>query len=204
VTAAEGELVPRETLSALEDYAELLFAWNRRINLISRREADDIWHRHIVDSAQLAHIAPRDARSWLDMGSGAGFPGLVCALIAQAQNRPTRFTLVDSDGRKAAFLREAARRLGVDAAVLHGRIERLSLPAQDVISARALAPLDRLLGHAAAFSGPATVLLFPKGQQADSELTLARRAWHTRVVRFPSRTDPAATILRLTEVSRRR
>ena len=174
------------------------------MNLVSRGEVAKIWPRHILDSAQLARIAPPDARTWLDIGSGAGFPALVCAVIARAQRRRTQFTLAEADGRKAAFLREAARRVGAEIAVRHCRIEQLSLPPQDVISARALAPLDQLFGYAAPFCGPASVLLFPKGRTADSELTLARRNWHSRVVRIPSRTDPAATLLRLSEVSRRR
>lgn len=201
--AAPGELVPRETLPALEAYAALLGKWNRRINLLSRNDIEELWPRHICDSAQLFPLAPPSARSWLDLGSGAGFPAIVCAAIARAGNRPIRFTLVEADGRKAAFLRDAARELGLQLDVVSQRVEQLSLPVQDVISARALAPLGKLLGYAAPFCGPGTVLLFPKGRHADSELTLARRAWHSRVVRYPSRTDRAATILRLSEVSRR-
>ncbi len=172
--------------------------------MLSRRETDNIWQRHILDSVQLACLAPSVAKTWLDLGSGAGFPALVCAAIAQAERRGTVFTLVEADGRKAAFLREAARCLDVEVTVLNQRIERLSLPAQDVISARALAPLGRLLDYSEPFCHPGTVLLFPKGRQADSELTLARNAWHIRTVRVPSRTDPDATILKLSEVSRRR
>jgi 16S rRNA (guanine527-N7)-methyltransferase len=190
-------------MPALQDYAALLAKWNRRINLLSRQDEDDLWMRHIYDSAQLLQLAPTSARSWLDLGSGAGFPGLVCALVARAEDRPTHFTLLEADGRKAAFLRDAARHLDLEVDVLARRIEQVSLPRQDIISARALAPLDRLLGYAAPFCRPGSVLLFPKGRQADSELTLARRAWHSRVVRYPSRTDPAASILRLSEVSRR-
>ena len=196
--------VPREAAEALAGFANLVTDWNRRINLLSRSEAGDIWSRHIGDSAQLLRLAPAAAKTWLDLGSGAGFPALVCAAIAKAENRTVAFTLVEADGRKAAFLREAARRMGLDVAVLRRRIEELSIPAQDLISARALAPLGQLLAYAAPFSHERTVLLLPKGRQADSELTLARRDWHIRAVRVPSRTDPEATILRLSEVSRRR
>jgi 16S rRNA (guanine527-N7)-methyltransferase len=204
VTAASSDLVPREAAEPLTRYASVLTYWNSRLNLLSRRQVKDVWHRHIIDSAQLARLAPPPTRSWLDLGSGAGFPGLVCATIAKAEGRPIAFTLVEADGRKAAFLREAMRQIGVDVQVLNCRIERLSLPHQDLISARALASLDRLLDYAAPFCHAGTVLLFPKGRQADSELTLARQAWHIRAVRIPSRTDPEATILRLSEVSRRR
>ena len=201
---ADG-IVPRETEDLLSAYAELALSWNAAVNLRSRRESDDeFWNRHIDDSAQLAPLAPQSARTWLDLGAGAGLPGMVCALIAKAQNRSIAFTLVEADGRKVAFLREAARRLAVEVRIVHRRIEHAALPHHDVISARALAPLDRLLGYAERFCHPATTLLFPKGRKADSELTVARRAWHIRAVRVPSRTDPEATILRLTEVSRRR
>lgn len=198
------DLVPREAIESLRGYADLITFWNKRINLLSRQEASSLWPRHIVDSAQLARIACPLARTWLDLGSGAGFPGLVCAAIARAEHRATSFTLVEADGRKAAFLREAARRMDLDVAVRHSRIEQLPLSAQDVISARALAPLARLLDYAAPFCHQQTTLLFPKGRRAISELTLARQAWHIRVVRVPSRTDPEATILKLSEVSRRR
>ncbi len=201
---ASGALVPRETVPALEAYAALLTKWNRRLNLLSRHDIDDLWHRHIFDSAQLLELAPQSARSWLDLGSGAGFPALVCATMARAARRPLRFILVEADGRKAAFLRAAALELGLELDILQRQIEELALHPQDVISARALAPLEKLLGYAAPVSGPGTVMLFPKGRHADSELTLARRTWHSRVVRYPSRTDPAAMILRLSEVSRRR
>ena len=204
MTAALQDLVPREAAAALEAYAVLLKHWNEKLNLLSRAETDGLWHRHIHDSAQLASIAPPQARTWLDLGSGAGLPGLVCAVVASVERRPTAFTLVEADGRKAAFLREAVRQLGVDVAVVRGRVEQLPLPPQDVISARALARLDRLLDYAEPFTHARSVLLFPKGRQADSELTLARRAWHIRAVRIPSRTDPEATIFRLSEVSRRR
>lgn len=202
--APDEALVPRGTEDTLLELAALASYWNTRLNLWSRRQSsDEIWTRHILDSAQLVPLAPATMSTWLDLGSGAGFPGLVCAIIARARKNPASFTLVEADGRKAAFLREAARRLGVDVAVVHRRIEQLSLPPQDVISARALAPLDRLIGYAAPFCHPATVMLFPKGRQADSELTLARKAWHIRAVRIPSRTDPEATILKLCQVSRR-
>jgi 16S rRNA (guanine(527)-N(7))-methyltransferase RsmG len=199
------ELVPRGTEDLLSGYVELAKSWNKKINLLSRRgDAEEIWERHILDSAQLTWLAPATARTWLDLGTGAGFPGMVCAVIAKAMGRATSFTLVEADGRKVAFLREAARRQHVDARVLHSRIEQLCLPPQDVISARALAPLDRLLGYAAPFCHAGTVLLFPKGRQANCELTLARGCWHIRAIRIPSRTDPEATILKLSEVSRRR
>ena len=204
MTARElDSLVPRETADRLRELLDLVTHWNRRINLLSRGGTCDPWDRHVLDSVQLVPLAPPEARSWADLGAGAGFPGLVCAAITRGLGRKTEFSLVEADGRKAAFLREAGRRLGIDVNVVHGRIESACLPPQDVISARALAPLDRLLDLAHPFSHPGTRLLFPKGRQADSELTLARRDWHIRTVRVPSRTDPEGTILQLSEVRRR-
>lgn len=200
---ALDDLVPREAEERLHEFAERLRRWNRRINLLSRGETDDLWRRHILDSAQLLPLAPRAARSWLDLGAGAGFPGLVCAVISAAQNRPTHFTLIEADARKVAFLREAARVLKVDVTIIEERIEAMSSPPQDVISARALAPLDRLLSYAHPYTHAGTRLIFPKGRRAESELTLARRDWHIRVVRVPSRTDPEATIFQISEVRRR-
>ncbi len=201
--AAPAGSVPRETLEPLRELVDLVTRWNTRINLMSRAEVADLWTRHVIDSAQLFPLAPSSARTWLDLGSGSGFPGLVCAIIARAEDHPAAFTLVEADTRKAAFLREAARLLGLDADIVNARIETAHLPAQDVISARALAPLDRLLGYAYPFCHPGTRLLLPKGRQANSELTLARRGWHSRIVRVPSRSDPDATILQISEVRRR-
>jgi 16S rRNA (guanine527-N7)-methyltransferase len=204
VTAAPSSLVPREAVPLLESYVELLIHWNKKINLIASREISDFWRRHIIDCAQLLPLAPAAATTWIDLGSGAGLPGLVCATIAESTGRRIAFTLVDADGRKAAFLREASRALRLDVDIVQCRIEDVSIPPQDMISARALAPLERLVGFAAPLCHHGSALLFPKGRQADLELTRARRAWHIRAVRVPSLTDPEATILKLSEVSRRR
>ena len=196
-------VVPRETIEPLQAFAELVVRWNRRINLVSRGEVADLWSRHIVDSAQLMSRAPDNAQTWVDLGSGAGFPGVICALIAKVQSRTIEFTLVEADARKAAFLREATRLLALDASVVNARVEQANLRPQDVVSARALAPLSTLLAYGRPFCHGETRLLFPKGRQVDSELTLARRDWHIRVVRVPSRTDPEGTILQISEVRRR-
>jgi len=196
-------IVPRETVSALEQFIELLTRWNRKINLFSRKEGADLWDRHVLDSAQLLPLAPEDARTWLDVGSGGGFPGIVCAIIARYQRRPITFTLVESDRRKSAFLREAAIRFELPVTVLNARIEEVALIPQDVISARALATLDRLLNYTVPFSHSGTTFLFPKGRQHEMELTEARKSWHMKVIQVPSRTDAEGSILRISEVNRR-
>lgn len=197
------EIVPRETVGALEEFVSLLSRWNRRINLISRNDSHDLWQRHIVDSAQLMPLAPKTAESWLDVGSGAGFPGLICAIIAKNERRPITFTLIESDTRKVAFLREAIIRFELPVTILNERIENIALEPQDVISARALASLDKLLDYTYPFSHEKSVFLFPKGRLAKTELTDASKSWHMKVAEIASQTDPEGSILKISEVNRR-
>ncbi|GMG84986.1 16S rRNA (guanine(527)-N(7))-methyltransferase RsmG [Paralimibaculum aggregatum] len=192
--------VSRETLARLEIFARVLETWTRRINLIAPSTVPELWSRHIADCAQLWPLRPAGARSWVDLGAGAGLPGLVIAALAAEAGGPA-VTLVESDRRKAAFLATAAREMGLAPAIRAERIEALALPAPpEVISARALAPLPALLAHAARLGGPETVALFPKGARADSELTAAAERWHYHVTKIASRTDGNATILRLTHI----
>ncbi|MGF1503325.1 MAG: 16S rRNA (guanine(527)-N(7))-methyltransferase RsmG [Paracoccaceae bacterium] len=191
--------VSRETLARLEIFAETLATWTRRINLIAPGTVGDLWHRHILDCWQLWPLRPDGARSWADLGAGGGLPGLVIAAVAAEEAPALRIALVEADTRKAAFLATAARAMGlVNAEIVPRRIEAAGLPAQDVISARALAPLDRLLPLAKPYTHAGTVLLLPKGETAISELTAAERDWHISSIKIPSRTNPKATILRVT------
>ncbi|MGF1444673.1 MAG: 16S rRNA (guanine(527)-N(7))-methyltransferase RsmG [Pikeienuella sp.] len=195
--------VSRETLARLTRYAALLEQWGRAINLVSRATLPDLWQRHIADSAQLMALAPACARSWLDLGAGAGLPGLVIAALAAERGSPA-VTLVEADTRKAAFLVTAAREMELSVEVVPRRIEALSLPEPpDILSARALAPLSDLCAMAERLAGPDTVCLFPKGVRADFELTEAGRHWHYHVTKIASRTDGKATILRLTQIRNR-
>jgi 16S rRNA (guanine527-N7)-methyltransferase len=194
--------VSRETLDRLRRYEMLLREWAGRINLVSPASLAEVWHRHFADSAQLLGLAPPEARTWLDLGSGAGFPGMVIALLAAEARPALGVTLVEADQRKAAFLLTVARETGTRVTIEPRRIESLAPRRFDVVSARALAPLPRLVELAAPFLGPGSVALFPKGARAESELTAARRAWHSRVREVESMTDPAARILILTEVRR--
>jgi 16S rRNA (guanine527-N7)-methyltransferase len=198
--AAAG--VSRETLDRLRAYAALLAKWQGAVNLVGRDTLDDLWRRHMLDSAQLARYLPDGARLVTDLGSGAGFPGLVLALVAGV-----RVHLVEATGKKTAFLREAIRLTGAAAEVHHARIEALAPWPSDAVTARALAPLDRLLGLAAPFLGPATpgvgpVCLFLKGARADEELTAARKNRNIAVERFASLAEPAGCVLRIRGVSR--
>ena len=189
--------VSRETLDQLLLYVALLEQWQPRINLVAGTTLPDVWHRHIADSAQLLAFAP-DVRTWLDIGSGAGFPGLVIAIMARGGAGP-RVTLIESDRRKSAFLSEVARRTGISVEIHTARIEQIAtqrmLEPVDVVSARALAPLVRLLPLSLPFFGDATLGLFPKGRDAESEVTQARANWAFDVDMTPSLTDAAARIV---------
>ncbi|MBP7062982.1 16S rRNA (guanine(527)-N(7))-methyltransferase RsmG [Ferrovibrio sp.] len=188
-------------LARLQIYAAQLVKWQKAINLVAPNTLPDLWRRHFLDSAQLLPLAEPVAGQpgiWLDLGAGGGFPGLVLAAMLPGR----AFVLVESDTRKAVFLRETARAMDVPVTVLSQRIEAVSretlLPRVAVISARALAPLAELLAWSARFADTDTMLLFPKGRQAEDELTLAGKSWTMqRLDSLPSQTDQAARIIRI-------
>ncbi len=188
--------VSRETLDRLSAYAALLAKWNPAINLVSKTTLGDVWGRHLADSAQLFPLLPEGARTLVDLGSGAGFPGLVLAILGVPEVH-----LVESDVRKAAFLREVARVTGAPATVHAVRIEAAPAIPADVVTARALADLADLLPWAHRFLNPGGVCLFPKGRTVGDELTRIGDSWTMRVERFPSRTDAESTILRLSDIA---
>jgi 16S rRNA (guanine527-N7)-methyltransferase len=203
--AAAFDLAP-ETVQRLEIYVATLVLWQKRINLVAPGTLEEVWHRHVADSAQLLVLAPPTATSWVDLGSGAGFPGLVLAILLAGERRSgVHVTLVESDQRKCAFLAEVVRRTGLSAGaavdILTARIEspatRASMDTADVVSARALAPLERLLGLAAPFLTPTSVGLFPKGRGVEAELTAAGRSWQFAYDVLASRTDAEARIVRV-------
>lgn len=201
----DGELTPglhvsRETLERMHVLEQLILRWTRKINLIAPSSMENAWRRHLLDSAQLWALAPTDANRWIDLGSGAGLPGLVLATIAAEKAPDATFVLVEADQRKAAFLRHAGGALGIAVKVVAKRIEDVPSEPYDVVTARALAPLPRLLDWVHRFVGERTVALLPKGARVDSELTEARRHWHIRCERVPSLTDPEATILQILEL----
>jgi 16S rRNA (guanine527-N7)-methyltransferase len=194
--------VPDRTKRDLERYVALLGEWQRVHNLVSRSALDDLWTRHVADSLQLLyHVA--QFREWVDLGSGAGFPGLVVA-IASKHSPDQHFTLVESTAKKAAFLRAAIRETGVNASVANERIEshaqKISGRA-DVVSARALAPLSELLGLAAPYANKDTVMLFLKGKEHVQERNAAAQSWSFDVVDSQSATDSGGRVLAICNVS---
>ena len=189
--------VAPEILARLEAYAALLTRWSAHINLVSRDSLADLWRRHILDSAQLYRFVPSSARSLIDLGSGAGFPGLVLAILGARG-----VELIEADQRKVAFLREAARITAADVRIRSCRIEAAPPHSADVATARACARLDRLLDLAERFIASDTVCLFPKGERFEEELTLARKAWTMTVSVEPSLSDRRGVVLRLQQVAR--
>jgi 16S rRNA (guanine527-N7)-methyltransferase len=202
--------VSRETLDRLKTYEALLKAWQRAVNLVSASTLDQVWHRHFADSAQLFALAgfnsPAPGRSesqggkyWLDLGSGGGFPGLVLAILLAERLPAARMTLVESDARKAAFLGEVARKTGLVVEIRVERSEKAATQAnsvsRDVITARALAPLPKLLGLVQPFFSPHTVALFPKGREAELEVEEARERFGFDFSLARSLTDDEARIV---------
>lgn len=195
--------VSRETLDRLEAYAALLEKWQARINLVGPATLPQLWRRHMLDSAQLYRLLPAGTRVLVDLGSGAGFPGLVLAAMGVPEVH-----LIEADSRKCAFLREAARVMAVQPVVHNRRIGQVAPVAAEVVTARALAPLSELLAHAWPFlrrpvdNGDSGDCLFLKGRTADNELTLAAKEWKMTIERIASLSEPDGVILRISEVRR--
>jgi 16S rRNA (guanine527-N7)-methyltransferase len=188
--------VSRETADRLDRFVALLLDWQSRINLIASSTVPVLWTRHIADSLQLLALAP-EARRWADLGSGAGLPGLVIA-CALADLLPAQVHLIESNQKKAAFLAEAVRVTGAPAIVHAERsddfIKKFDEPL-DIVTARALAPLPRLLSIANPLLKRGAKGLFPKGQDVDAELTEAAKCWSIQASLVPSRTDPRSRVI---------
>jgi len=194
--------VSRETLDRLVVFESILRKWQKTINLVSPASLEQLWHRHFADCAQVLDLAPLDARLWVDLGSGAGFPGLVLAILRSGRGLPgdqVAPILIESDQRKAAFLREVARQTGVVVDIIDRRIELGStqdrISSADIVSARALAPLNKLLGLSAGLMGKGGRGLFLKGRGVSDEIEIAKRAWRFSCRMVPSITDPLGRIV---------
>ncbi len=190
--------VSRETLERLQVYADLLVKWQKSINLVGASTLGDLWRRHFLDSAQLYPHLPRNPQPLFDLGSGAGFPGLVLSVMGVP-----RVCLIESDGRKGAFLREVIRETGVDASVYTGRIEEFE-PGEKarVITSRALASLDKLLGFSESLLAGGGLCLFLKGRKAREELTESEKKWIMSAKWGESITDPSGVVLTISRIER--
>lgn len=194
------ENVSRETLARLKAFVDLLGDWNSRHNLVSAKSLADVWRRHILDSAQLMDFIPDAAASLVDLGSGAGFPGLVLAILLAGAGRQVRIVLYEATRKKCEFLRAAATCTAVDVEVRNQRVEDAPRERFDVITARALAPLDKLLAYAHPFQGSDTLILVLKGQSVEEELTQAAKSWRMNLIRHESRSDPSGVVLAIREL----
>ncbi|MGB8737502.1 MAG: 16S rRNA (guanine(527)-N(7))-methyltransferase RsmG [Rhodomicrobium sp.] len=191
--------VSHETVEKLELYGRLLIQWQKAVNLVAPATIPQLWQRHFADSAQLLRLAPR-AKIWVDLGSGGGFPALVIAIML-ANQEECCVHLIESNARKCAFLSEAARQTGAPARVHNARIADAAasgaVPAADVVTARALAPLDTLLELALPFFGNASAALFLKGREAGVEIAEARKRWVFNLKIHPSISDAQGQILEI-------
>ena len=193
--------VSRETLDRFARWQTMLEKWSKRINLVAPGTLDNFWMRHALDSAQLAALVPKSAQKGIDLGSGAGFPGLALALMRR-EDSPLHMVLVESNAKKAAFLRVCIEETGAPAEVVCARSESLPPMAYDVITARALAPLPKLLLLSAPFAGDNTVRIFPKGADVERELKAASKDWTMDYERVPSLTEKGGVILKIRKAKR--
>jgi 16S rRNA (guanine527-N7)-methyltransferase len=186
----------------LQMFVALLTKWNAAINLVSPASLAQVWTRHVADSAQVLTYAGAGPQKWLDLGVGAGFPGVVVALMTADQPDPVQMILIESDQRKAAFLSTVSRETGVPMDIHAERIENVTPQRADVVSARALAPLSKLCEFADRHLAPGGMALFLKGGHYETEIAEARKAWAFDLETHSSTTDPAGAILKLKDLRR--
>ena len=192
--------VSRETYERLTVYLELLIKWNKKINLVSNATLDDVWNRHFLDSIQIYHIVSKTGKKWFDLGSGAGFPGLVASIVGMESDTPNYVTLIESDMRKCMFLRTVIRELGAPAEVINDRIENISPLNADIITARALADLNVLLGYSYRHLNKEGIALFPKGNNWQSELKKAELSWTFDCDTHDSQTENGSVIMSISGI----
>ena len=194
--------VSRETIDRLKIYEALILNWNPAINLVSKSTLNDLWNRHFLDSLDVYRVAANPGGLWLDMGSGGGFPGAVVAIVAADNEILADVICVEADIRKCEFLRTVSRSTGVPFKVMSRRVEDTPTQNADVISARALTALPKLLEHAHRHMSPEGIAIFPKGESWKEEVEAARRMWHFDLEAVPSSTNPNSAILRIGNIQR--
>lgn len=195
--------VSRETKEKIEAYKTLVLEWNCKFNLISKSSVEHIWERHILDSVQLyKYIRPTD-KILLDLGSGAGFPGMVLAIMAEQLNPELSINLVESIGKKTLFLNAVKNELKLNVNILHDRIENIKMKNVDIITSRALAALSKLLDYSKPFCKTETNLIFPKGEHWADEIETAQKQWYFKYKTENSTTDKFGKILCISELRRK-
>lgn len=193
--------VSRETFDDLSKFHDMLLRWNSKINLVSKSSIDELWYRHIWDSAQIVPVSG-NGLNWVDIGSGGGFPALVVGIMAKRNLPDRRVTMVESDQRKAAFLRTVIRELALNAEVIVSRAESVNSLQADVLSARALSDLDQLLGYACRHLAKDGACIFLKGATWENEVEIARKTWSFDLRAHQSKTSPSAAILEIKDIER--
>lgn len=196
------EALPLGARPMLISYVELLKKWNPVINLVSHRSMPDVWHRHIADSVQLWGLMESSGPVVVDLGSGGGLPAIPLAIISKTEAANISFKLVESDQRKGTFLNQVVRLLELDVQVLQDRVENLMPQGASCVTARALAPLDQLIGMAKPHLSERGKCIFLKGASVEGEILQARKSWKFDLASHPSITDPAAQILEITGIQR--
>lgn len=194
--------VSRETIDRLDGYASLVEKWNPAINLVSKSTIDTLWQRHFHDSAQIYQFRQGQSCHWVDLGSGGGFPALILAVFSLEFNPTDHFTLVESDLRKSVFLQTVIRELGLNATVISERIEKTPALKADILTARALSSLDKLLDYADLHLKPDGFAIFPKGETYKKEVELAVARWQFQLEEFTSKTNSNGAVLKIGGITR--
>lgn len=196
--------VSRETFELLKSYEKLLREWQQKFNLVSNASLEDCWNRHFLDSVQLYQYIPESAKLVYDFGSGAGFPGMVLAIMAKEKTPYLKFKLIESVRKKTLYLKEVAQMSGANVEIVNERIEKLPPEKADVITSRAMASLKELLEYTYKFCKPETVCIFPKGKKYAEEITEAKKYWNFKCLLKPSEQSEEGRILIITGLRNKR
>ena len=192
----------RETLDRFKVYQALLEKWAPRINLVGSSTLPNFWSRHILDSAQILPHAPPSALSWVDFGSGAGFPGLVLAVLLEARSNAT-ICLIEASAKRCAFLREAARAMETKVEIIQAKLEDVAPSRSDVVTARAFTSLERLIAYAVPWLGDQSQTLFPKGEEIHAEIAQASTQWNFQSIIYPSISDSRGCVVKISNIHAR-
>jgi len=195
--------VSRETILSLEKFQNMVLEWNNCFNLISKSSAENIWERHILDSLQLCAFISKKNRILYDLGSGAGFPAIVLAIVGKQLFPELKISLIESISKKVKFLNEVKKELELNVNIIHDRIENLKLPQADIITSRALASLEKLLNYTEPFCKKQTTLIFPKGEKWQEEVREAEEKWLFNIDTYQSKTNENSRILKINNVRRK-
>ena len=196
--------VSRETFDILSRFVNILTEWQGKMNLVSSKSLDQIWTRHIADSIELYQYLNADTNLVCDIGSGAGFPGVILAIVSMVEQRATKFKLIESITKKTVYLNDVKERLGLNnVEIINARSESLKIKPAGIITARAVAPLDKLLGLALPLTNKKTVLLFPKGKTYEIEIAQAQKHWHFDVSALKNSVEPEGVILKISNLRKK-